>query len=54
MRPRRWAINSSGRTDVLDSTSTRSTAIMGISASMTRRRELANARSTEWRRKSTR
>ena len=46
-------MNSSGSTELLASTSTRSIAIVGISASMTRRRELANARSTFLKVKST-
>lgn len=47
-------MNSSGRTEVLDSISTTSMATVGISARRVRRRELAKARSTELRRKSTR
>ena len=46
-------MNSSARTEVLASTSTRSIARVGISASMMRRRELAKARSTLERVKST-
>ena len=44
MRPRRWARNSSASTEVLEWISTRSMAMVGISASMVRRRELASAR----------
>ena len=51
--PRRCAMNSSASTEVLASTSTRSIAMIGISASITRRRELANASSTLLRVKST-
>lgn len=46
-------MNSSASTEVLASTSTRSIAMIGISASITRRRELANASSTLLRVKST-
>lgn len=46
-------MNSSARTEVLASTSTRSMARVAISESMTRRRELAKARSTFPRVKST-
>lgn len=46
-------MNSSASTEVLASTSTRSIAMIGISASMTLRRELANASSTLLRVKST-
>lgn len=53
MRPRRCAMNSSASTEVFASTSTRSIAMIGISASITRRRELANASSTLLRVKST-
>ena len=52
--PRRWARNSSGRTEVLLSISIRSSARVGTSARMVRRRELANARSTAVNLKSTR
>jgi hypothetical protein len=54
IRPNRCAMNSSGRTEVLDSISTTSMATVGISARMVRRKELAKARSTELSRKSTR
>ena len=54
MSPRRWAMNSSARTEVLDSISTRSMARVGTSARMVRRRELAKERSTLEREKSTR
>jgi len=52
--PRRWASISSGRTDVLLSISIRSRAIVGTSARIVRRSELAKARSTELNLKSTR
>lgn len=45
--PSRCARNSSGRTDVLLSTSTRSIAIVGTSARSVRRSEFAKARSIE-------
>ena len=47
-------MNSSARTEVFSSTSTRSMAMVGTSASMVRRRELAKARSTFSRTKSAR
>ena len=47
-------MNSSASTDVFSSTSTRSMAMVGISARTTRRNELANARSTFLRTKFTR
>ena len=46
-------MNSSARTEVFDSTSTRSMAMVGTSERMTRRMELAKARSTLRRMKST-
>ena len=47
-------MNSSGRTEVFASTSTRSIAIVGTSARTVRRSEFANARSTLLSVKSTR
>lgn len=47
-------MNSSARTEVLACTSTRSMAMVGTSARIVRRRELAKARSTLPRVKSTR
>lgn len=54
MRPSRWAMNSSGSTDVLLSTCTASMLMVGTSARMARRRELARLREVDCKTKSTR
>ena len=53
IKPRRWAMNSSGRTEVLEEMETRSMERVGTSASMARRREFARERCVRVRTKST-